>query len=401
MRRFGTKVHLRVLRLATVLLLLLGGTAMASSSGAAVSEGGPPALAVTPAVDLNDHQLVSLTGSGFGRDDLLFIEQCPAAAQSGSCDSNRTDVTGSSQAGTIDQKVGLSAVVAAAGQVVDCRPTPGTCEIRILSASGEQLAAVALSHDAAAPLDAPGSVSLDPNSDLIDGQTVTLSADRQRPLSVILAYACTSDGTACQSYVTSTDVADSAGNLTAFFRVRATFRAETGEVIDCRSTACTVNVAEDPFTDEPISAPLDLDPNGHLAPPPEVAVQPASGLLDGDEINIQGSNWFAEELVLLRQCVHTTPALFECTSSNGKLVATDPDGQFSASLEVIVAGRTFFGSSFDCRLEACDLVAFRAGVGQEEYALVPLLFESSERPPLEPSPPRSPSPRIIEPRFTG
>lgn len=356
---------------------------------------------VDPSVALVDHHVVELSGSGFRPEAILVIEQCPASAPDGACDSNRHDVTLVRDDGTISKRVGLSAVVTGAGQTLDCRQALGACEIRVVRFSGSQLAAAPLEYDPSAPLDRTGRVSLEPDDDLIDGQLVTLSADHLRPLALIAAYVCSAEGSECQRFISTDDAAGEMGVLTTPFRIRAMLVSESGHQIDCRVTPCTINVAENPFTDAPTSVPLRLDPDADLAPAPTIAIEPASHLAPEDTVQVQGSGWFSGDLVVLRECLHDPVGPPEhCTIDNSQVFTADAVGRFSRATVVTAVGRTTEGTLFDCRRQACDLVAFRGNTGGSEYAAVALSFEEEGSSPLGPSPGSTP-PTVIEPQFTG
>lgn len=375
--------------------------AAASGSVAAVSQ-----LAVYPASDLVDHQLVELDGFGLPPGAPVFIEQCPASSPDGSCDSNRVDAEAVDDSGHLDARIGLGAIVSdSTGEAFDCRSEPGGCVVKVLSVGDRDLASAPLQYDPLGPLDVGGVLTIDPNLGLIDGQNITLTTTHLRPFAVVYAYLCSADAVDCQDLLFGDDDVDVAGGVSATFRVRAQFTSGSGRVVDCRSKPCTVNVAEDPFIDDPIRAPIPLDPGAPLAPLPQIVAEPTSGLpagASGARVGVRGTNWFDEELVLVRECLDSPPiTLLRCSSSDWRLVRTDEQGQFELSVRVKATGRLFGGGPFDCRRDACAVFAFRIETGDSEYTSIPLAFDRTPTSPGLGPTPTLPSAQVASPRFAG
>lgn len=388
----------------------------------------PATLVVSPADALIDHQVVRLSGAGYRANSAFIVEQCPTSAPSGSCDSNRTTLVATDEPGTLrdpqdsattSAPAGVSAVIhpLSRSNSIDCRAAPGTCELRVLNWSQDrELAAAPLDFDASAPLDAPGTVTLDPDTDLIDGQVITVTADHQRPFALLVIYLCKAGGAIpdpgefpldeCANYITAwsgNSLVDAAGVLTADFRVRATFTTPFGEIVDCRTTPCEIAVTEDPFVDDPITHPLPLDPDAPLAPAPSIVVQPSSDLADGDRVEVEGSDWFSGELVVTYQCLRRAGLNVgrDCLFESGEVERVGEDGRFETALVVTSAGRNFFDEPYDCRADPCDMVAFRGGSGGAEFATAPLSFAAIPRPPTRQPPPAGTRSVVVQPHFTG
>ncbi len=388
----------------TIISLGYMGTAKSETTPESVS-----ALSVTPSVDLVDHQLVEVVASGFDANRPFVIEQCPAHLPVGDCASSRVTYTQSNHEGVIVVRLGVSAVVSSVEfDSVDCRLAEYRCELRLEDGiSRAQIAVARLSFDPAASVEEPGTVTLDPNVDLVDGQVVTVRVDRQRPAALMFVYECLTGrsvaGDGCQSYLTTSGrYVDETGRLATQVRIRASFTLPSGEAVDCRSIACAVSVAESPWTDSAVAADLNFDVDAPLAPTPTLTVQPSMDLMPGQSVDVRGAEWFVGDLAFVYQCVHVVePDLNDCDFGNAELFQADDDGRFEGALTVNAQVHTGDGSPVDCRQRPCDLVAFRADTGDTEFAAEPIYFRPGDPPLPLPPLPNGPPPIVAEPQFAG
>jgi len=221
--------------------------------------------------------------------------------------------------------------------------------------------------DTRAP-EASRSITVAPDTDLVDGQAVTVDGSGFAGDGVTGIIQCAKglgiDGCDESSVVIFGAPGDT---FSREFRVDATLHTEAGD-IDCRTyvNGCRLTANDRYSLASAAKADIAFDPDGPLEPPPTVAVDPATDLVAGQVVEITGGNLRPDEYVTLAQCPAGSTELYEqCQNFSG--VVADADGNFELAYQLQAVLETDYGEArpegflppdpVDCRAEACELVA--------------------------------------------
>jgi len=408
----------------------------------------PPTMDVTPSTGLIDGQVVTVTGHGFFPNTPIGISECATTTSVGSCSGGTTAFSDTD--GTISIDVPVRARLWA-GEILDCRDASVDCSLQAYSyVEPDDNAVTSLSFDPNGPLLPPPVLTAHPDTDLVDGQTVTLTgshlgypfgpiflADHSvRPASARWvppvdprkagrvqkgSGKTTADDTSFQvpvfecaagsqfldrcSQFTGTALVDSSGNLTGQMQLWATFSTFDGATVDCRTsaTACELRAGYgDPLT--AAVTPISFDPNAPLAPPPTVTVTPDTGLVNGAELHVVGDGFPAYTFISFHQCLAGETGLDGCDTDLYGGASTDANGHLDATTnakEVIGLGTDGnpYSTTFDCGSSpnACRLLMVDS-FGPEKWPSVTLDYAGSTVPVTPATPP---SEVVVSPVFTG
>lgn len=392
---------------AVLLVALLGAPAAAQEAPTTTTVAGPapveagPTLTVTPDTGLVDHQVVTVEGAGFAPRTFVSIFECEGGGQgTDGCAFPDLAYAFTEDDGSFSLTVGIEAVLRSFGGVlVDCRTAPGACELR---AKPQRAASVAapLDFDPSAPLATP-SLTVTPNTGLVDGQVVQVDAAGFRPGSVLFVFACKGSvpsSRQCPSYYSATDDTrvDDTGAMSVPYRVRAVIQVDGGATVDCRVAHCFLSATERPWDEDLPMVPLEFDPDAPLLAEPTLAVTPSTGLADGQVVRVTGANWFPGEIVDVVQCALGRYPV-TCVPGSRLIPRVDANGHFALDVEVrrTFRGELDEGTTVDCLVSACVMTAFWSAQNgsDRQVAAVPLAFAGASAPPATPT--------AVEPRFTG
>jgi acetyl esterase/lipase len=226
---------------------------------------------------------------------------------------------------------------------------------------------------AAAPV-----LTIDPASDLVDGQRVTFGGSGFPDGEFLLVAQCSSDVTTVfdGSCGYGGGTVDVDGNLSGQVVVRAIMGSDP--TVDCRSPGACVLIAAvyDGAAEDYIElarAALPFDPDGPLAPPPTLSVTPSEGLVDGQTVEVSGSGALTDGLDII-QCT-AEPAAWDDCDFDTTTFADVTDGSFSESHPVFAVIATQSSGQVDCRTAGrCALVAVGDASRWADTAVVPLGF---------------------------
>lgn len=326
-----------------------------------------PVLLAAPETGLVDGQVVAVTGSGFQPESFVALQQCTADALDtrgctwrGYAD---TDATGS-----FSTKVSvLAAFEAAGGTRVNCRSAPGRCQL-VAGRVGDpgEAGVVPLVFDPSAPLRPPPVLTVEPATDLVDGQVVTLTGTGFLPFDDDITVAqCRArwDGPDdCDTASVYSQVAED-GTFTVTLALDAVLRTDGGEV-DCRtaSQGCVV-VVGDLYGDsgDLAEAPLAFDPDAPLLPPPVLTVAPSTDLAAQSDVEVvlaTGQGFEPFTFVQLQQCA-AADTIEGCDLDQTQYLSVDEAGAFAQSVSLAATLTTPAGEAIDCRSApgACVLIA--------------------------------------------
>ena len=373
-----------VVATAATIALLVPGVARAQA---------PPtearSLTVTPSTDLDDGQTVSVDGAGWRPGVLVFALECLAGTQTcgGAVVNQPVDTDG-----TFTMALAVRVVFTAFdGTPVDCRVD--ACEVTAVNEENEDhFASVPIAFDPATVLLPPPALSVTPDTDLVDGQTVSVAGTGFLPgVGMLLAQCRPGQSTmeGCLVYSGTPVEADASGAFEEDLRLSATFFHPDGTV-DCRVEACEL-VAGLFFGGVQARAVLGFDPDAPLLPPRAVTVTPDTDLVDGQVVAVRGTNFRPGSRVIVLQCADTDTLVQDCSVASHPFEA-DGDGAFAGDVRVASTIDTIGGGTFDCVATPC-VMRFLI-VTEEQTIDVPLAFA----PPPGPPPAR---PVAVTPRFTG
>ncbi|HET6833188.1 MAG TPA: neocarzinostatin apoprotein domain-containing protein, partial [Acidimicrobiales bacterium] len=355
----------------------------------------PPTLTVTPDDGLTDLQTVEIRGSGLVWSDFARVAQCAAAPINiFDCDFETVlDVdTMETDSFTADFRVS-AAIFTENRDFVDCRE-PGACVLALMSSestSAAKSAVVPLAFDPDTEL-IVGTITVTPDTDLVDGQTVSVAgtgfpADRH-----VSFYVCASDrpGDGCQ-WTPNFATVDAAGTFHSDVVVSAVVPTDGGEV-DCRTAGTCVLVAAESSPSSPRGgrAPLHFDPDAPLLPGPEIELDPSTDLPDEATVSVSGSHFTPDGDVSVMVC--RTGSDFEgCDPQADTFLSPDGSGAFTTELGVAARFESWEGEGIDCREgPGCEVVV--EDWVRQRRATAPLMFA-----PLEPPGPSAR--RYIDPVF--
>lgn len=386
-RATGKRVKLsRLVALAALLLVAVVSPLEQPSAWAAAT------LTVDPSVGLIDGQEVTVTGSGVT--EISIVAVCRVGLDDATAQTcafaQEFAVVSPDTGGLFTTTLRVPALVDDGTTITDCRSA--ACEAVLLEfssdlGSGVVRARQAVTFDPGGPLVAAPIVSVTPSGGLIDGQMVHVNGTGFDPDGWVSVSQCATDGadSGCR-YLDDLEPAPS-GVLDVDVRLRATiaFGDTPGDRIDCRSatTTCEVRISGGSWRD-PAPVPVSFDPSAPLLPPPTLAVDPSTDLVDGQTVQFTGSGFQVDEVVSVFQCGPTTvDGGTECRSSLGSTLLVDGSGSVAGPVRL----RTMLGSwsddpaeAVDCRLVTCTLTVGSDG----EWWTLPLSFDPGA--PLLPPP---------------
>lgn len=310
---------------AVALTLVVGLTALASAQELAATP--MPTLRVTPATDLVDGQVVTVTGAGWAAGTEVFLSLC------GNPDYRcfLTDIAVADATGAFTLALTVR-VLGPPSNWIDCRLEG--CHLSARTRRGDPVI-VPLGFDADAPVADTGVAEVSPAGALIDGQQVRVTGVGWTSESVAVQL-CEHRSRVCDRYPRDAAVSPD-GSFSVDVTVRARPRMTDGTIGDCRFAACEVRVGDD---ERRAILPVSFDP---LAPllAEQLSITPTGTLVNGQVVTVTGNGFLPGEQLLVRQRCYYAP---DC----GARVVPDADGRFSLTTRVQDVVDVYHGTS-DCR----------------------------------------------------
>lgn len=216
--------------------------------------------------------------------------------------------------------------------------------------------------------EASRSITVTPDSDLVDGQVVTVDGTGFADDGITGIFQCAKamglDGCDFSSVVIFNPNADT---FSREVRVDAILHTEAGD-IDCRTHVhgCRLAANDRPSLANAAKTDLHFDPDGPLEPPPTLTVDPATDLVDGQVVQVTGSDARPDEYLLLAQCPAGATELYE-QCQNFSEIHAESDGTFAQAYPVVAVLQPSYylegkredvlpPDPVDCRVEACELL---------------------------------------------
>ena len=244
--------------------------------------------------------------------------------------------------------------------------------------------------------------TVEPNSGLLDGQDVQITATDLPPGAQVIVVQCDANAERqedCDLAFSQLSIVSSGGTVSINFQVARQITIHN-EPFDCAPDACILGIAvldaDNPFLPvETGGAEINFDDSVPLPPPPSVKVRKNKDLRDGQTVWVNGSNWSTDALqTSLQQCYSFVGERGEgpgqaCRYDQGGFVTVDGKINFKTTLH-----RTHFigDRRLDCADDAitCELTVITFGRRQQQ-ATTELFFSDAD--PLPPRPKVNLSPR--------
>ncbi len=228
---------------------------------------------------------------------------------------------------------------------------------------------------------AAATVSVSPSTDLVSGQSVTVTGTGlgTESVAVLQCVAGLTQAYGCDLGFLRFLLPDASGNLTSELTVLRTIDA-SGDRVNCATApgTCEIVIASGSGAEILARQGIAFDPNAPL-PNPAIVGSPTSGLLAGQSISVSGSGFAANDSLYLRQCAVGNP---DCFGSGG-FTRTDGDGNFVTDFVVSLRIADLNGTATHCL--AVDCILRVESARDREYRVdVPLSFDPSQ--PLPPTP---------------
>ena len=207
-----------------------------------------PKLTATPALNLPERAWIEVTGSGFPASSRIFVDQCtlPPDGQLGSCGS--TPRVNQNEGDFWTNEVGE--VIAESRPVrrvngTDCADPANHCVLAAFLAVGggrDPLAVTPLAFSGPAGPELPMTVTANPTTNLVDGQSISISGENLIASTPSLTFQqCSREvgnaGVVCGNPVYTK--VDDRGNVQTTMTVNAVLASQAGTV-DCRVSACVI-----------------------------------------------------------------------------------------------------------------------------------------------------------------
>ena len=212
--------------------------------------------------------------------------------------------------------------------------------------------------EAEPPLAGPATLTVTPNVDLLDGDTVTVTGSGFPPDSFLYLAQCAVGSFSCNPEVWLGEDApgvDADGNFTVELSVRLRARAAGGVDTNCIAVACEIR-AGGLGPEYNLAVPIGFDPDQPIPPPPSVTVDPASDLADRQLVAVEGANFEPGIYVGLSICLVDDGFCTYLPSG----ARPDAEGTFSTSVNVRRQVRRYLDDPettelLDCATNACVL----------------------------------------------
>ncbi|GAA0354431.1 hypothetical protein GCM10010319_34510 [Streptomyces blastmyceticus] len=206
-----------------------------------------PRLNVNPTDALLDGDIVEFTIAGGPPKQYVWVKQCGPSASATTCDNATGRQFRVSPDGTYEEspKKLYARLTTTAGHV-DCRTAPSgnPCSLALTDNTGALLATTPLRFRPHGRPEAPPTLDVDPDEDLVDGQAVRATGQGYEPQSHIAVMECAtgSPGRGCR-HVTRPPATSDDGRVDQTVTLSATFTSIDGHTVDCRTEgACELVV---------------------------------------------------------------------------------------------------------------------------------------------------------------
>ena len=227
----------------------------------------PPAVTVDPTIDLVDGQQVDITVSGLGLDRVVRATQCATGPSRQGCrDLGLGFADGDGLAtwsAALRARIDGTGPGGGSGQQIDCRDASVTCTVTVQVFGGPEPDPVTIAFDPDGLLLPPPSVVVDPDSEIEDGEAVTVEGSGFLAFEETLVRLCPA-GTAedCDPTTEAWVRADATGAFSVEVTLYGRYDHYVGAVNCRRAPGCELRVDSMSVGDS-IVVPVEFGP-----PPP-------------------------------------------------------------------------------------------------------------------------------------
>jgi hypothetical protein len=189
------------------------------------------------------------------------------------------------------------------GATIDC-----LAEACVLAATNNwelsEAGVAPITFDPEGPIAPPPTVTVTPDSDLVDGQVVTITAEHFEPDRHLTLALCPPDvsgyvWSGCHEASDFSYRSDGTGAVTTQHVVHATWDRPA---FDCREVSCSFVVTWGSDVDDAPRASIALDPDAPRLDR-RVTVSPPNGLVGGQRVTVTAENLYPNDFSRVEQCV--------------------------------------------------------------------------------------------------
>jgi hypothetical protein len=302
----------------------------------------PGEVTVTPDTGLVQFQSVTIAGSGFSPSAGVEVVECRADATSPSDCVQSAAFQPTSATGTFSLAYPVRRVLRLASGDFDCASAPGACTLVSSSFGASTVVVVSpISFDPSAPLPPDPTISVAPSTDLVHGQTVTVTGAHFAPVSPVVLSECSTSslppGGFC-GFGGPVTVTDASGAFSTTFVVkRSVPDLQSGfppQPVDCAASpgTCSLVAGSFDFQDHAQQA-LDFDASVPI-PSPDTSVSPQTGIADRALVHVHSAGFQPGELVALSECAAGSSPYTQCLDARTGPLHADASGVVDTDVRV-------------------------------------------------------------------
>jgi len=204
-----------------------------------------PSIQVDPSTNLIDHQSVQVEGTGFtSRASIALVECTNGSTAVSDCDLSTILIVRTDPNGDLDSPYQVARIIDVNGSTIDCAALMG-CELGVGNVDDYLQRSVVPISFANAPVLTP-SVTVVPSTNLLDGETVTVTGLGFSAYATISVSECQSGATGPADCAVATDLlttADAFGSVATTYKVAQDIQVAS-TTVDCLvPDACELGVA--------------------------------------------------------------------------------------------------------------------------------------------------------------
>jgi hypothetical protein len=325
----------------------------ATASRAHHASTGTPTVTVSPSTGLLDGQAMAVTGNSFTAKTLYLIVECQtgATALSG-CgqDTGILTLVKSDASGAFSTSMtAVRTITPSTGPPIDCA-VAGACVLAVVAKKQGIVASTPISFSDVVIV--PPTVTANPSTGLLDGQTITVSGTNFKPDAELGVAECVT-GTVTPSPLTcflgTLVAADGNGSFSTPDTVIRIISVAQGTTDCAQPTACVLMAFD--FADPSQVASTPISFQDIVIVPPVLAASPSTGLVDGQSITVSGKGFKPHHHYALSECVAGSTDGSECVATNGlgnvTTVTAKGSGRFTTTIQVARV-LTLISGTVDC-----------------------------------------------------
>jgi len=335
-------------------------------------------VVVEPSTGLTGGQTVAISGSGFTPGASLGAVLCSAGAAGGGgvayCELAHYDNFNATSDGTFaDDYVLRRTITTPADGQVDCAAATDACILAVGNVSDYDESGGSYISYRGAPDPPPPALVVSPAEGLTDGAVVSVKGSGLRAAADGELRQCPADRVTevdCTRLAPTPDGPPVAGQLSATVTVTRSLMGPDGGVDCAVAPGCVLATSEYAGRVGTVAlgfAPTDVPPTTVAAAPidpgpavPTLTVEPATGLVPGDEVRVRAEGLQPGRPYYVEQCEVTAaqPDVWVgCLAADATALAADGSGRIEKT--VLLTATVFTDTEYDCttsRPGACTII---------------------------------------------